>query len=365
MTHFLEDVLRQPVELLRVMDMLKGPCREDLASVADAIRGAHHVYLTGIGASWNAALAAGTIFYAGGVPVYMQDASELLQYSRIPSGAVILALSRSGRSVEIVKLLAKARAANATVIGITNFAEGLLAQESDIPIVIPVGADHGISVNTYSALAAGAGAIAATVTGTFDDALVAALSDAIADTARRIPGWQRQLAGARWFQPGASYYFLARGSSLASAFEAALLWEEGVKSPATAMGTGVFRHGPQEVVTKDVRFAIWIDNEQMRKQDLAVAHDLKSMGASVMLIGQDLPSDAGELVIPLAPSPTHWQFLTDIFPVQLAADHLAELSGKDCDSFRFASYVVDDDHGLFSNGIEASVPGHSTLTEKD
>ena len=26
------------------------------------------------------------------------------------------------------------------------------------------------------------------------------------------------------------------------------MWEEGVKSPATAMGTGSFRHGPQEMV---------------------------------------------------------------------------------------------------------------------
>lgn len=365
MTQFLQDVLRQPKELSQVLDLLKGSARDALESAADAIRNARHVYLTGIGASWNAALAAGTILYAGGKPVYMQDASELLQFSTIPAGSVIIALSRSGRSIEIVKLIDKANAAGAVVVGVTNFAEGLLAQKADIPVVIPVGPDHGISVNTYSALAAGAAAIATAVVGNFDAQLVDAIGAAVKETEKRIPDWQQQLADARWFQPGASYYFLARGGSLASAFEAALLWEEGVKSPATAMGTGVFRHGPQEIVTKDIRVAIWIDNEQMRKQDLAVARDLKNMGASVMLIGSDLPDDAGELVIALPPSPRHWQFLTEIFPAQLAADRLAQLSGRDCDSFRFASYIVDDDHGLLSNGAVAPALEQTTVAEQD
>ena len=53
---------------------------------------------------------------------------------------------------------------------------------------------------------------------------------------------------------GAMYYvFLRRGSGLGSAYEAGLLWEEGAKSPATAMGTASFRHGPQEMVTKDTQ----------------------------------------------------------------------------------------------------------------
>lgn len=365
MTHFLEDVLRQPAELSQVLDLFEGQTRQVLQSAAGAVRGARHVYLTGIGASWNAALAAGTILHAAGQPVYMQDASELLEFSNIPSGAVIVALSRSGRSVEIVKLLAKAREAGATVIGVTNFAEGTLAHKADIPLVIPVGPDHGISVNTYSALAAGAAAIATAVAGNFSAQLVAVLKGAIAEAAKRIPEWQQQFAKTRWLQPGAPYYFLARGASLASAFEAALLWEEGVKLPAVAMGTGVFRHGPQEIVTKNVRAAIWIDNEETRKQDLAVARDLKNMGASVMLIGNDLPDDAAELVISLPSSPTHWPFLINIFPAQLAADHLAQLAGENCDVFRYASYIVDDDYGLLSNGGEASAHKQSTVVEQD
>jgi glucosamine--fructose-6-phosphate aminotransferase (isomerizing) len=345
MTHFLQDILRQPDELRSVIELLQGKGSSPLSAAAAAVQGARHVYLTGIGASYNAGLGAASHFHSAGHPVYLIDAAELLHTASIPAGSVLIVLSRSGRSIEIVKLLEKARAAHATIIGITNFPDGALALEANIPIVLPVKPDHGISANTYVSLAAGAAAIAGTIAGTFGDHLASTLLAAITVTAERIPDWQRQLAQTAWLQPGANYCFLARGASLASSYAAQLLWEEGVKVPAIAMGTDSFRHGPQEIVTAGMRFAIWID-ERMRDADLAVARDLRRLGASVLLIGSGLPADAGDLVMPLPPWPSGWQFLTDIIPAQLAAERLARLSGVDCDSFRFASYVVQGEKGL-------------------
>ena len=360
MTSFLRDIVRQPDELLRAIDYLNGAGRTLLESAALRIRNARHTYITGIGASWNAALGAGSIFHAGKQPVYMLDASELLQFSTIPSDAVIVVLSRSGRSVEIVKLLAKARAARATLVGITSSHDNPLAQEADIPLIVPVKADHAISVNTYSALAAAAAALAGAAVSSFDENLIAAVIAAIAETATHIRAWQQQLAETSWLQPGATFFFLARGSSLASAFEASLLWEEGAKSPATAMGTGTFRHGPQEIIMQDLRIGMWIDGEQMREQDLAVAEDMRDLGASVMLVGWDLPEDASDLVFRPPRFPLHWQFLADIIPAQLAAERLAHLAGVDCDSFRFATYIVEDDQRLLPNGIAPSLHSHRT-----
>ena len=299
MTLFLQDILRQPAELQRTIDYLRGPGRQRLAEAAAAVRSARHVYLTGIGSSWHAALTAGPLFSVGSCPVYLQDASELLQFATIPSNAVIIVISRTGRSIEIIHLLKKARECGALVIGVTNSEEGPLAREAQIPIVVAARLDHGISVNTYSTLAAAAGALASATVGTFDDALAASLSHGVAETDRLLAGWQEQIADSSWLLPGSVCYFLARGSSLGSCHEARLLWEEGVKSPATAMGTGAFRHGPQEMVAEGSRFGIWIDDADMRGQDLAVARDLTRLGASVMLIGQDLPDGAGELVFRL------------------------------------------------------------------
>ncbi|HET7259056.1 MAG TPA: SIS domain-containing protein, partial [Candidatus Acidoferrum sp.] len=188
--------------------------------------------------------------------------------------------------------------------------------------------------------------------------LADSLSKAFVETARAIPRWQEQIAASAWLKPHSTTYFLARGSSLGSAYEVRLMWEEGVKSPATAMGTGSFRHGPQEIVApragarptetadKAMRFGMWIDGAHMREQDLAVARDLQKLGARVMLIGQKLPKDAGDLVFQLPEIQPDWQFLIDIIPAQLVAERLSRLSGVDCDTFRLSSYIVEDEGGL-------------------
>lgn len=315
------------------------------------IRRARHVYLTGIGSSWHAALCAGPQFCLGGRPIHMHDASELVHFSALPADAVIIAISRTGRSVEIVQLLAKAQESGACVIGVTNSADGPLAREAQIPLVIPVDFDHGISVNTYSTLAAATGALGADTVGEFATSVVASLSRALTETARRITDWQQQTIDTDWLLPGAVYYFLGRGGGLGSSHEARLLWEEGAKSAATAMGTGSFRHGPQEMIAEGQRFAIWIDGHRMREQDLAVARDLRRLGARVMLIGQRIPQSAGDLVFLLPQVAAEWQFLIDIIPAQLAAEQLARLSGVDCDTFRLCSYIVEDEHGLLPEKV--------------
>lgn len=345
MTHFLSDILRQPEELQRTLNFLSGPGAAALESATSAIRNAQHVYLTGIGSSWHAVLCAAPFFHRAGFPVFMLDSAELL-FSEVPRSSVVVVISRSGRSVEIVQLLEKFRNSGVTVIGITNAADGTLALQAQIPIVIPVAMDHAISVNTYITLAAAAAILASHVTGSVDATLVASLQNAIQALDHSIPGWQSQLEGAAWLSPGRVFYFLARGSSLGSSQETRLLWEEGVKSPAAAMITGSFRHGPQEMVNEGARFGIWIDAEHSREQDLAVAHDLRRLGASVMLIGQNLPVDLADLVFRLPSIPAAWQFLIDIVPAQLAAEKLSRLAGVDCDTFRYCSFIVEDEFGL-------------------
>lgn len=372
MTHFLNDILRQPEELRRTLEHLTRPAgasRSALEAAMAAVRGARHVYLTGIGSSWHAALNVSMLFNQHAFPVYLHDAAELQVFATFPKDSAIIIISRSGKSTEIVQLAAKARKASVTVIGITNAPEGTLAKEAHRAIVVPIAFDHAISVNTYTTLALAAGLLAHSVVagstatpGPADGAsqteqarvpmlpnlagLAEALSLAFAEVGRAIPRWQEQIAESDWLAPHNTTYFLARGSSLGSAYESRLMWEEGVKTPATALGMGGFRHGPQEVIAKDLRFCIWIDGARMREQDLAVARDLRKLGTRVMLIGQKLPDDAGDLVFQLPAIRSEWQFLIDIIPAQLVAERLAHLSGVNCDTFRLCSFVVEDEGGL-------------------
>jgi glucosamine--fructose-6-phosphate aminotransferase (isomerizing) len=243
------------------------------------------------------------------------------------------------------------------VIAITNSKEGSLATEADVSIVVPIDFDHGISVNTYSTLALAAGVLASHVAGTFTESIEHSLSVAIGRVRDAIPVWRKQLENTRWLDAGRPYYFLGRGSSLGTCNEVRLLWEEGVKSPACAMGTGAFRHGPQEIVAEEIRFGIWIDSEKMRNQDLAVSHDLRQLGASVMMIGQQLPPGSADLVFELPSIPSAWQFVIDAIPAQLAAECLSRKAGVDCDTFRLCSYIVEGDSGLLPTSVTTSEHG--------
>jgi glucosamine--fructose-6-phosphate aminotransferase (isomerizing) len=344
-THFQKDISRQPAELRRTLGLLTDTSQPALGHAATLVRQANHVFLTGIGASWHVALGAGVLFNQRGRPVYTVEAAELLHFTTIPRDSVVIAISRTGRSVEIVQLLAKARQAGASLIGITNSPVSPLEAEASAAIVMPVDLDHAISVNTYSTLALAAAALACYEDSDFLNACAAFLNT-LAFVEGSMQAWREAISASSWLRAPATYYFLARGPSLASCYQARLLWEEGAKSPATAMSTSGFRHGPQEIVEPGMRFCIWIDPVILRDQDLAVADDLRKLGAAVALIGPDLPRDSEHLVFHIPPIPASWQFVVNMIPMQLAAEALARLRGVDCDSFRLCSYVVEDEHGL-------------------
>ena len=111
MTHFLKDILRQPEDLQRTIELLARPAgagRGAIEAAATAIRGARHVYLTGIGSSWHAALNVGAMFHQHAHPVYLMDADELLRFAAFPKDSAMIIISRSGKSTEIVQLARKA-----------------------------------------------------------------------------------------------------------------------------------------------------------------------------------------------------------------------------------------------------------------
>ena len=69
----------------------------------------------------------------------------------------------------------------------------------------------------------------------------------------------------------------------------------------------------------------------------------------MMAIGQDLPAEAGNLVLQVPSVPAEWQFVLDIIPVQIAAESLAALGNQNCDEFRLCQYIIEDEGGLLSS----------------
>jgi glucosamine--fructose-6-phosphate aminotransferase (isomerizing) len=346
MTELLSDILDEPGALSGTLTYTLGPGRAALQEAADLVRAAGAITITGIGSSWHAGMALQSLFQACGRPISLTDASELLHFAEITPNSALIVLSRSGKSVEIVRLIEKARHAGAKIVAITNTPDSPLARSADVTLRLEAPFDHNVSVTMYSGLALVGGLLAAAVLGSLDAALEDTLADALVALPSSLPEWRRQIEGSDWFAADAPTYLLARGGSLASAHEARLLWEEAAKAPATALTTGGFRHGPQEVVRPEVRIGLWLDAVRLRDEDLTLARDLHAAGVKTLLIGQNVPQDAGNLVFRLPKTPAAWQFLIDIVPVQLAAEYVSRLRGENCDAFRFCPYIVEGEGGL-------------------
>jgi glutamine---fructose-6-phosphate transaminase (isomerizing) len=351
MTELMKDILRQPEALSGSMAHALGPGKDALKKASRIINEVEHLYITGIGSSWHAGMAVMSLFHASGRTVDLVEASEFLNFTQIAKNSAVVVLSRSGKSIEIVNLLSQARQAGARIIAITNTAESPLAQAAEITLNPQAPFDHFVSITMYSVLALVGGLLAATALNTCNEALINSLDKALVATRCALNLWAQQIQGSSWFKRDAPTYFLARGGSVASCHGARLLWEEAAKAPATAMTTGGFRHGPQEIIVDGLRFGLWLDNERMRDQDLSVAADIRKLGGKVMLVAQNVPADAADLVFSLPEIPSLWQFLIDIFPAQLAAEHLSHVRGVDCDSFRICSYIVEDEYGLIREPI--------------
>lgn len=346
MTKLLNDILREPAELAGILAYTTGPGRVSLESAARSARVAPHLYVTGIGSSWHAAMAVSALFDAAGRPCHVIDASELLHFTRLPANSTIVVLSRSGKSFEILGLLAKAKNIGAKVIGVTNTPESPLAEEADVVLPLNTEFDHLVSITMYTGLVLVGGLLASATAGLLDEELCRGLRAALAAVATALEPWRRRTGASEWLAPGAPAYFLGRGGSLASCHEARLLWEEAAKTPATAMTTGGFRHGPQEIIKDGLRLGLWIDRAQMRNEDLALADGIRAWGGKVFVIGQNVPPGSGDLVISLPPVPNSWQPLIDVIPAQIAAESLSRLNGEDCDSFRLCPYIVETAGGL-------------------
>jgi glutamine---fructose-6-phosphate transaminase (isomerizing) len=355
-TKLLEDICREPGELTKSLAYSLGAGRQSLEYAAEIVRNSPVVYVVGMGASWNAGCAVANVFQQQGRPALLCDGSELLHFGKVAKDSAVMVLSRSGKSTEIVKLLPGLRAQKCRVIAITNAPDSPLAFGADIVLLLNAALDHQVSISMYSALALTSCLLALLSMNSLQDSVYSELQKALTESEKRMPAWHDRLSGSGWLNARSPTYFLGRGASLASCHEARLLWEEAAKLPASALPTGAFRHGPQEMVRDGIRVGLWIDREKMRQQDLALAGDLRHYGAEVLIIGQDLPEHAAEIVLNLPKISARWQFVPEIIPIQLAAECLSHLASQDCDAFRICSYIVEEEGGLIPRGKTVQEP---------
>ena len=102
MTKYLNDIFNQPEQLQQSLQYAVTTGNEPLQAASTLIKKSKHVFITAIGASWSAGLAIQSAFNQAGIQSMLCDAADFLHYTKIPADAVVIFLSRSGKSIEVV-----------------------------------------------------------------------------------------------------------------------------------------------------------------------------------------------------------------------------------------------------------------------
>jgi glucosamine--fructose-6-phosphate aminotransferase (isomerizing) len=344
MTKYFSDIRTQPEQLTKCIAHAISEVAK-LREAAALIANCEMLWIVGIGASWNAGLAIEAIFDSKGINCRLCDASEFVYQKDLRAGSIALFLSRSGKSIEIIQGVGKCRNENVPIVSITNDIKSPLAKQSKVALHTHVNFDHSISVNTFSSIILLGVALAQT---TVDNAWLETNQSSICRDLTLLPSYieiwdancKKNLSGSKW------YYFIARGSARCSAYESRLLWEEAAKHPATALSTGSFRHGPQEILRKDIAVVIWLTQPENLQHDILLARDIEATGVRVVTVAKSFVLDQYQPSFLLPDVHEALEAVVATIPMQLAAGHFSVWRGEDPDRFRYCNFIVESEGGL-------------------
>src|SRR6266567_2830870 len=120
-THMLDEIQEQPEALRRTLTGTTEPARQ--VALEAQQRGIDVIILAARGTSDHAALYAQYLFqYLNGIPVALATPSLYTLYgtSLHLGRALVIGISQSGESTDIVEVVARSREAGALTVGITN-----------------------------------------------------------------------------------------------------------------------------------------------------------------------------------------------------------------------------------------------------
>lgn len=244
-----EEILEQPAVIRRLLAGQRGQVEQAAGLIAS--RKPRYALLAARGTSDNAGRYAGYLWGAFNRLTTALALPSLFTYYQKPpdlAGAVVVGISQSGQSPDIVSVLEEGRQQGAATIAITNQPDSPLAGAADVVIDLMAGEEK---------------AVAATKTYTAELAAVAMLSAALDpanpqrwDELARLPAWMEQallLDGQLESQVQRYRYMeqcvvIGRGFNYASAYEWSLKLKELTYTIADPYSSADFLHGPLALV---------------------------------------------------------------------------------------------------------------------
>lgn len=343
-TRMAAEVAEQPEAARRTLDHLL-PQQDALRALA---RDRRRVLLVARGSSDNAAIYGRYLLEtAAGVPAGLAAPSVATHYrARLDlSDTVVVSVSQSGSTAEIVETQEWARGCGAATVAVSNVPGSPLLEAADLALATQAGPEVAVpATKTYLTQMLALGVVAAAL-GPEEDAGRAAadlggVPDAVAallgaDVSDAVPA----LAAAR------QVVVSGRGLLLGTALETALKMEETCLRPVRGYSYADLRHGPISVVGDGVlAVLVAAASGPLAGAMSELADDLHERGARVLGIG-GTTDFAGRCDVHLAGPdlPETVEPVASIVPAQLMIESLARTLGLDPDSPRGLAKVTRTD----------------------
>jgi glucosamine--fructose-6-phosphate aminotransferase (isomerizing) len=201
-------------------------------------------------------------------------------------GTVLIAISQSGASPDLLATVANAKSAGAMVVALVNVETSPLAGAADFTIPLSAGPEQSVAA-TKSYIASLSALIHLVAMWAEDEELLAALSRApvLLERAWKLD-WSAALAALR---PARNMYVVGRGLGLGAAQEAALKLKETCGLHAEALSAAELRHGPMALVQPGFPVLMFAQDDQTRAGVQLLATELGTRGAQVLLAGGSAP----------------------------------------------------------------------------
>ena len=332
--HFLEEIRAQPQALAGLLEH-----EADYARVAATARerGATIVRMVGHGSSDNAASYG--VYAFGLLPRWtaMRDSITLtVYYESGPdlAGSTVIGLSQSGQTQDVIAFVARARAAGAFTVALTNDPSSALADEAEEVLPLGAGSEQAVAATkTYLNQVGALGLLAAHAAGSGRE-----FADGIRQTAELLEGTLPSLEQdvrmmALPFASIGRMFVIGRGTEFATAREIALKLLETCRVAAEPLTATDLAHGP--VAALDPLFPVWTiaSDDEALPAVVDAATRVRGAGATLVASGNaaaKLADAAYVLPVPKPPLPLLSPLLS-VVPGQLFAWALAQAKGLDPD----------------------------------
>jgi len=335
MTSFLQaEIESQPETVARLLEAETTRVQRIVAGLPEF----SYALIAARGTSDHAATYAKYIWASlAGYPVALATPSLHTVYSKPPrmDGALVVAVSQSGQSPDIVAVLEEGKRQGRPTLAITNDGASPLAAMADHVIEIHAGIERSVAATkTYTAQLVAMALLGAGFSGNPEYvADLQGLPDAMAQT---LAAKQEVTTRAERYRYMEHCVVIGRGYNYATALELSLKIKELTYVMANAYSSADFRHGPIATVSEGMPAILLMPGGAVFDDMLDLAKDLQARGAELLIASEH--EDAASLAtthLRIAGDLPEWLSpMVAILPGQLFALHLALAKGYDPDKPR-------------------------------